>query len=92
MATKSLVSVWRGRRLIVVQCLSKWSSGCSPRIQRIGLWSKSKMAVRIVHMYYPFSLDPPDLERWILIKPQSPLFEELRRQHVQQGRSSAGSL
>ena len=46
----------------------------------------------IVHMYHPFGLDPPDLERWILIKPESPLFEELRRQHDEQGRWGAGSL
>jgi hypothetical protein len=46
----------------------------------------------IVHMYHPFSLDPPDFERWILIKPESPLFQELRRQHDQQGRWGAGSL
>lgn len=46
----------------------------------------------ILHMYHPFSLDPPDLERWILIRPESPLFQELRRQHDQQGKWGAGSL
>ena len=46
----------------------------------------------VVHMYHPFSLDPPDPERWILIKPESPLFQELRRQHDQQGKWGAGSL
>ena len=46
----------------------------------------------IIHMYYPLSLDPPDFERWILIKPESPLFEKLRRQHDKQGKWGAGSL
>ena len=46
----------------------------------------------IIHMYHPFSLDSPDLERWILIKSESPLFEELRRQHDKQGKWGAGSL
>src|SRR5262245_9651254 len=46
----------------------------------------------IVHMYYPFSLEPPDLGRWILIRPESSLFEELQRQHIQQGRWGAGLL
>jgi hypothetical protein len=46
----------------------------------------------IVHLYHPFTLSPPDPERWILIKPESPLFQELRRQHKQQGKWGAGSL
>jgi hypothetical protein len=46
----------------------------------------------VIHIYHPFSLDPPDLKRWILIRPESPLFQELRRQHDQQGKWGAGSL
>jgi len=76
-----------------MECLSRRCLGCSLPTLRIGLWSKSKMAVRTsFHMYYPFGLDPPDVDRWILIKPESSLFEELRRQHNQQGKWAAGLL
>jgi len=49
-------------------------------------------AAYLLHLYYPLSMDPPDLERWILIGAESPLFKELRTRHEQQGTWGAGSL
>lgn len=46
----------------------------------------------IVHLHHPLDIDPPEIEKWILIKPGSPLFEELRRRHERQGKWGAGSL
>jgi hypothetical protein len=46
----------------------------------------------VVHLYHPFDMDPPDMSRWILIKPELPLFEELRRRHHGQSKWGGGSL
>ena len=46
----------------------------------------------IIHLDYPLGVEPSDFERWILVRPKSPLFQELRRQHNQQGRWGAGFL
>ena len=49
-------------------------------------------AFYVLHLYYPLNVDPPDLEKWIMIGSESPLFEELRTRHEQQGTRGAGSL
>ena len=46
----------------------------------------------VVHLHHPFDMDPPETDKWIVIKPESPLFEELMRQHHRQGTWGAGSL
>ena len=44
------------------------------------------------YIIYMFDWARPAPERLILIEPDSPLFQELRRQHDQQGRRGTGSL
>ena len=42
-------------------------------------------AVYVLHLYYPLSMDPPDLEKWIMVGSESSLFKALRTRHEQQG-------
>jgi hypothetical protein len=39
----------------------------------------------IIHLE-PIEVDPPNGEKWIIVWPESPLFEDLKRQHARQRR------
>jgi hypothetical protein len=44
----------------------------------------------IIHLDCPLGGESTDNEKWVLVSPDSPLFEELRREHKRQGQWSAG--
>ena len=44
----------------------------------------------IIHLDCPLDGESTDTDKWVLVRPDSPLFEELRREHKRQGQWGAG--